>query len=122
VNRNAVVLGKHLLLENYRVVGVTVPMVVVVVVVVVMVMVVVVTVPMAVVLLVFSAGDDRHPRSRSVPAPTRRAHAQLTSIDRIRNSRPASTSTSALPHPHNKNMSGGEKVTPQLLHRALVAI
>ena len=30
------------------------------------------------------------------------AHDQLTSIDRIRSSRPASTSTSALPHGHNR--------------------
>ena len=30
------------------------------------------------------------------------AHDQLTSIDRIRRSRPASTSTSALPQGHNR--------------------
>src|SRR3546814_16448442 len=108
VNRNAVVLGEHLLLENHGVVGVAALMV--------MLVTVPMTVPMIVVfLLVFSVCDYRHPRSCGVPAPTRRAHAQLTSIDRIRNSRPASTSTSALPHSPSKNKQCRDKNPPHPL-------
>ncbi|MDT5066376.1 MAG: hypothetical protein QOK02_2531, partial [Mycobacterium sp.] len=57
-----------------------------------------------------------------VPAAARCAHGQLTSIESIRRSRPAITSTSALPHGHNKIKSGNSNSWSQVRQRATPAL